>query len=61
MATLTYTYLGLPSVARAGEQLDPNLEANLSNPLSGTVVPRFTEATSSYSLHSLSYGIQWRF
>jgi hypothetical protein len=60
-ATLTYTYLGLPSVARAGEQLDPNLEANLSNPLTGTVAPRFTEATSNYSLHSLSYGIQWRF
>lgn len=60
-ATLTYTYLGLPSVARAGEQLDPNLEANLSNPLAGTVAPRFTEANSNYSLHSLSYGIQWRF
>ena len=60
-ATLTYTYLGLPSVARVGEQLDPNLEANLSNPLTGTVAPRFTEATSNYSLHSLSYGIQWRF
>jgi hypothetical protein len=60
-AMLTYTYLGLPSVARAGEQLDPNLEANLSNPLTGTVAPRFLETTSNYSLHSLSYGIQWRF
>jgi hypothetical protein len=60
-ATLTYTYLGLPSVARAGEQLDPGLLVNLSNPPTGTVAPRFSEVISNYSLHSLSYGIQWRF
>ena len=60
-ATLTYTYLGLPSVARAGEQLDPDLLVNLSNPPAGTVAPRFIEVNSNYSLHSLSYGIQWRF
>ena len=60
-ATLTYTYLGLPSVARAGEQLDPNLAVNLSNPPTGAVAPRFAEVNSNYSLHSLSYGIQWRY
>jgi hypothetical protein len=60
-ATLTYTYLGLPSVARAGEQLDPDLQVNQSSPLTGPVAPRFLETTSHYSLHSLSYGIQWRF
>ena len=60
-ATLTYTYLGLPSVARAGEQLDPDLLVNLSNPPTGTVAPRFSEVNSNYSLHSLSYGIQWRY
>lgn len=60
-ATFTYTYLGLPSVARVGEQIDPNLLVNLSNPPTGVVAPRFAEVNSNYSLHSLSYGIQWRY
>jgi hypothetical protein len=60
-ATVTYTYLGLPKVARVGQQLDPNLASNLSNPPSGAATPRFSMVTSNYSLHSLSYGLQWRF
>jgi hypothetical protein len=60
-ATLTYTYIGLPKVARVGEQLDPDLIANLNNPPSGLAAPRFLEASSNYSLHSLSYGLQWKY
>lgn len=60
-ATLTYTYLGLPKVARAGDQLDPDLASNLNNPLTGTPTPRFNLVESNLDLHSLSYGLQWQY
>lgn len=60
-ATLSYTYLGIPKVARAGEQLDPQLASNLSAPLNGQLTPRFSLAESNFSLHSLSYGLQWQY
>jgi hypothetical protein len=60
-ATLSYTYLGIPKVARAGDQLDPQLASNLSSPLNGQLTPRFSLAESNFSLHSLSYGLQWQY
>ena len=59
--TLSYTYLGIPKVARVGDQLDPQLASNLSDPLNGLLTPRFSLAESNYSLHSLSYGLQWQY
>ena len=60
-ATLGYTYLGLPKVARVADQLDPALQSNLSNPLVGPVRPSFELLESNFSLHSLSYGLQFKF
>lgn len=60
-ATLGYTYLGLPKVARVADQLDPALQSNLSNPLVGPVRPSFELLESNFSLHSLSYGLQLKF
>jgi hypothetical protein len=60
-ATIGYSYLMLPKVARVGDQLDPQLAANLSNPPTGASTPSFTLNESNYALHSLNYGLQWRF
>lgn len=60
-ATVGYTYLGLPKVARVADQLDPQLAANLSNPPSGASRPSFSLLESNFSLHSLNYGLQWRY
>ena len=60
-ATLGYTYLGLPKVARVADQLDPDLSSNPSNPLVGPARPSFELRESNFSLHSLSYGLQFRF
>lgn len=60
-ATLGYSYLGLPKVARVADQLDPQLAANLNNPPSGASTPSFSLRESNFSLHSLDYGLQWRY
>ena len=60
-ATVGYSYLGLPKVARVADQLDPQLASNLSNPPTGASTPRFSLLESNYSLHSLDYGLQWRY
>jgi len=60
-ATVGYTYLGLPKVARVADQLDPNLASNLSNPPTGASTPSFSLNESNYALHSLDYGLQWRY
>ncbi len=60
-ATLGYTFLTLPKVARVGDQLDPQLASNISAPPTGAVTPRYNLTESNYSLHSLSYGVQWRY
>lgn len=60
-ATLGYTYLGLPKVARVADQLDPTLASNPSVPLAGPARPSFELLESNFSLHSLSYGLQYRF
>ncbi|HUP80288.1 MAG TPA: BBP7 family outer membrane beta-barrel protein, partial [Pirellula sp.] len=60
-ATIGYTYLGLPKVARVANQLDPQLASNLSNPPTGASTPSFSLLSSNYALHSLNYGLQWRY
>jgi hypothetical protein len=60
-ATFGYTYLGLPKVARVADQLDPRLEANLRNPLTGDLRPSFALDQTNFSLHSLNYGLQWKY
>lgn len=60
-ATVGYTYLGLPKVARVADQLDPNLSSNLNVPPTGPSTPSFSLKESNYSLHSLDYGLQWRY
>lgn len=56
-ATLGYTYLGLPKVARAGEQIDTVADLDSAN----AARPRFTLQESNFSLHSLNYGLQYRY
>lgn len=60
-ATVGYNYLSLPKVARVADQLDPNLASNLSNPPTGASTPGFSLRESNYALHSLDYGLQWRY
>ena len=60
-ATVGYSYLALPKVARVADQLDPQLAANLNNPPSGASTPSFTLRESNFFLHSLDYGLQWRY
>ncbi|MFN6127589.1 MAG: BBP7 family outer membrane beta-barrel protein [Planctomycetota bacterium] len=60
-ATVGYDYLLLPKVARAADQFDPALAANLSNPLTGDPRPRFTFKERDLGIHSLSYGLQYRY
>jgi hypothetical protein len=60
-ATIGYSYLGIPKVARVADQLDPQLASNLSNPLTGPIRPAFQLLSSDFALHSLNYGLQWRY
>jgi hypothetical protein len=60
-ATVGYSYLALPKVARVADQLDPNLASNLSNPPTGASTPSFSLRETNYALHSLDYGLQWRY
>jgi hypothetical protein len=60
-ATVGYGYLGLPKVVRAADQIDPQMASNLSNPLTGAARPSFTLKEDDFSLHSLSYGLQYRY
>lgn len=56
-ATVGYNYLGLPKVARAGEQIDTVANLDSTNPAR----PAFALQESNYSLHSLNYGLQYRY
>jgi hypothetical protein len=60
-ATLGYSYLGLPKVLRAADQIDPQMASNLSNPLTGPARPAFTQTEDNFSLNTLSYGLQYRY
>ncbi len=59
--TLGYSFLALPKVARSADQIDDQLRSNLSNPLVGDIAPLRSFAERSYMLHSLNYGLQWRY
>ena len=56
-ATVGYNYLGLPKVTRAGEQIDTVSNLDNVNPAR----PAFSLQESNYSLHSLNYGLQYRY
>lgn len=62
--TLGYTYLGIPKVARAGDQIDVDAnnipETNVNFP-AGAALPVFNLVEKNYSLHSFDFGAQWRF
>lgn len=60
-ATLGYSYLGLPKVLRAADQIDPQMASNLSNPLTGPARPAFNQKEDDFSLNTLSYGLQYRY
>jgi hypothetical protein len=60
-ATVGYGFLALPKVARVADQLDPQLAVNLNDPLSGALRPAFVLTERDFALHSLNYGLQWRF
>ena len=59
--TLGYTAIGLPNVAQAAAQIDPQLGSNLSDPLAGELRPSFVLTESNYWLSGFSYGLQYRY
>lgn len=60
-ATVGYDYLLLPKVARAADQFDSGLLVNLNNPPTGNARPRFVLTESDLGVHSLNYGLQYRY
>ena len=60
-ATFGYSYLGLPKVLRAADQIDPQMASNLSDPLTGPARPAFTQKEDNFSLNTISYGLQYRY
>ncbi len=56
-----YNYLLIPKVAQPGQQIDPNLSVNLSDPLTGALRPQLTFDERRYWVHSLNLGLQWRY
>lgn len=57
-AIVGYSFLTLPKAAQVANQIDPSLQVNLG---AGGPAPRFSLSESNYSLHSLSYGVQYRY
>lgn len=60
-ATVGYSFLELPKVVRAADQFDPQLASNLSSPLVGAARPSFSLTESNFTLHSVNYGLQYRY
>jgi hypothetical protein len=60
-ATVGYSFLELPKVVRAADQFDPQLASNLTNPLVGAARPSFSLTESNFTLHSVNYGLQYRY
>ncbi len=64
-ATIGYSVLYFPSVVRAGEQIDRDVNPNLippeANPFSGALRPRFRMLGSDYWAQGLSLGGELRF
>jgi hypothetical protein len=58
-ATVGYDYLLLPKVARAADQFDADLASNLAP--TGDPRPTFVFRESDLGVHSLSYGLQYRY
>lgn len=66
--TLGYNYLVIPKVAQAAQQIDfddtgtnVQLPVNLSDPLVGALDPGPSFSERSFWLHSLGFGLQWRY
>lgn len=57
-AVVGYSFLTLPKSVQAAYQIDPDLRADLT---AGGPAPRFNLTETNYSLHSLSYGVQYRY
>jgi len=64
-ATAGYTLVYMPSVVRAGDQIDldvnPNLLAPPVDPFTGSDRPQFRYIESDYYAHGLSLGLQLQF
>ncbi len=64
-ATLGYSLLYFPNVVRAADQIDSNVNPNLipepSNPVTGSLQPRFRLVETDYWAHGLSFGGQLQF
>ncbi len=58
---LGYHYMVIPKVAQAAQQIDNDLAVNLSDPLSGNLDPALDFNERQYWLHSLGFGLQWRY
>ncbi len=58
--TVGYTYLSLPKVARAGDQIDPRLRVDLNTPVN-FIAPAFNLSERDYTLQSFNFGAQWKF
>lgn len=66
--TLGYNYMVIPKVAQAAQQIDYDdttsivqIPVNLSDPLVGSLNPGPSFSERSYWLHSLGFGLQWRY
>ena len=57
--TLGFSHITIDNVARAGEQIDRNV--NLSSPLTGQIAPIFDLFESTVSISSLNFGLQYRY
>jgi hypothetical protein len=60
-ATVGYDYLLLPKVARVADQFDPQLASNVAGTVAGGVRPAFSLRESDFGIHSLNYGLQYRY
>lgn len=60
-ATVGYDYLLLPKVARVADQFDPQLASNVAGTVTGGARPAFLLKESDFGIHSLSYGLQYRY
>ncbi len=59
--SLGYHYMMMPKVGQASRQLDPRLASNLSDPLTGSRDPRLVFEERNYWVHSLGFGVQWKY
>jgi Putative beta barrel porin-7 (BBP7) len=62
-ASLGYTFMYLSSVARAGEQIDLNINPNLFPPpvVAGPLLPQFRFNPAGFWMTGLNFGLQFQF